>query len=95
MRTPRSRREGRGRQVRTSTSSAQGATGEPAEVVQEALKVGDVPQSPDAVRQLEDVFAPLRRAKRPAENELEDVQFDYDDVVQQSFPASDPPPPRG
>lgn len=24
-----------------------------------------------------------------------DDEHDYDDVVQQSFPASDPPPPRG
>lgn len=24
-----------------------------------------------------------------------DDDFDYDDVVEQSFPASDPPPPKG
>lgn len=74
---------------------AQGATGEPAELVQNALRTDGMPQSPDAVRQLEDVFGPLRRRERPVENRSEEVEFDYDDVVQQSFPASDPPPPRG
>lgn len=77
------------------TGGTLGATGEPAKLVQSALKVDGMPQSPDAIRRLEDVFGPFRRQVRPSDNRDEDVEFDYDDVVQQSFPASDPPPPPG
>lgn len=42
---------------------------------------------------------PVGRKKIPV-GAMEDAEetaaeFDYDDVVQQSFPASDPPPPKG
>lgn len=62
-------------------------TGGPEEVVQRVLEDPGFPQSPDAVRQLEDAFGPFRRGEDGV------IHFDYDDVVQQSFPASDPPPP--
>lgn len=67
-------------------------TGGPPDAVRRALRRGGGPVSPDAVRQLEDAFAP---ARRPGRQRDENVEFDYDDVVQQSFPASDPPPPPG
>jgi len=63
------------------------STGGPEEVVQRVLDDPGFPQSPDAIRQLEDAFGAFRRDEDGA------IQFDYDDVVQQSFPASDPPPP--
>lgn len=73
-----------------SPSRRRTGTGAPPEQVQEALARGGTPPSPDAIRQLDDAFAPARTRLRrqPAEE-------DYDDVVQQSFPASDPPPPPG
>lgn len=65
-------------------------TGAPPGPMRRVLRRGAAPQSPDAVRQLEDAFGPARRRRgRDA------VRVDYDDVVQQSFPASDPPPPPG
>ncbi|MBO8142619.1 MAG: hypothetical protein H0Z37_10680 [Firmicutes bacterium] len=51
-----------------------------------------MPAPPDrggAGQPLEDVFG--RRRERSEEG---DPNFDYDDVLQQTFPASDPPPPR-
>ncbi|HEX6989759.1 MAG TPA: hypothetical protein VF282_09875 [Bacillota bacterium] len=62
-------------------------TGGPEEVVERVLADPGFPQSPDAVRHLEDAFGPFRRGEDGS------IKFDYDDVVQQSFPASDPPPP--
>jgi len=69
-------------------SARQTGTGAPPSLVQEAL---DDPPSADAVRQLEDVFGRPPRKKGQSAS----IRFDYDDVVQQSFPASDPPPPPG
>ncbi|MFO7246193.1 MAG: hypothetical protein FWJ62_09790 [Thermaerobacter sp.] len=63
------------------------ATGGPEDVVQRVLEDPEFPQSPDALRQLEDAFGPFRRQEDGS------IHLDYDDVVQQSFPASDPPPP--
>lgn len=49
--------------------------------------------SPDAIRQLEDAFGtPATARSRRARAR---TRLDYDDIVQQSFPASDPPPPPG
>lgn len=66
----------------------QTGTGGPQALVQSAL---DDPPSPDAIRQLEDAFG--RPPHQPGQSDR--IEFDYDDVVEQSFPASDPPPPPG
>src|SRR5690606_26732095 len=71
-----------------SDAPEQTGTGAPPSLVQRAL--GD-PPSGDAVRQLQDAFG--RPPRKPGESP--EIGFDYDDVVQQSFPASDPPPPPG
>lgn len=65
-------------------------TGGPARTVQKALGGPELTRSPDAIRQLEDVFGPRRR--RQQGKSREQLEMEYDDVVQQSFPASDPPP---
>lgn len=67
-------------------------TGSPSEIVQSVMAGYGSRPSPDAIRQLEDVFGPFRREEQKTGR---DIKIDYDDVVQQSFPASDPPPPPG
>lgn len=67
-------------------------TGSPAELVQSIMADPAFKSSPDAIRQLEDVFGPFRREEGKTGR---DIKMDYDDIVQQSFPASDPPPPPG
>lgn len=72
----------------------QTGTGSPEGLVQEAL---ENPPSPDAIRQLEDAFGrpPRKTGRAYAIDSSHTVELDYDDVIQQSFPASDPPPPPG
>lgn len=62
-------------------------TGGPLDEVRSAIGTGTTTASPDVVRQLQDVMG---TSGQSGESE---PTFDYDDIVQQSFPASDPPPP--
>lgn len=72
------------------------ATAEPnSDVMQAALQVDGYVRSrgTDAhlLQMADDADPPASVTK---DGEPEDDAHDYDDVVQQSFPASDPPPPR-
>lgn len=56
----------------------------------EALLEADDVRMLTLLRRLEDDRD--RRRRRRSGNGADTIEFDYDDIVEQSFPASDPPP---